>query len=845
MDIQERYAEASLKTAGDLRTIAQSKMIRELSTLSLPEIEAVVELVARVIPAGNVPGVILNGLARLSGRKPPLKILKRDINLLFTGIEQSLDKAVYSAFFAGPAAVIWGYQNLLRLAGKDPDDSFPEGIWQFYADYALREDTARHTNETHGFDTTLSQHQIHLSQVDRTTAWVMAAIHCLHQYNDLLKNEWRERVYTYLLNELTREGPEAARYTRLYRDWEKERPYGRGSDAAAHETYPTYRRIKFDRFLEETMRDLPHNLSQAWVKRVRKTREEELSAYQQQISILAYLEPGAYGETRRPVPLAQAHIGLIYQGYYYLIPVCTSGSDQPADVTTVREQIAALMSHAPASPPVQLTSLARIRRAAWPDLAPKLNQILIKELEMLRLAPILLNCGPHSPHLPLAELRQAERGLGDHALTLFDTGETMVFDQSHIFFDGTWGAALAEIITQEALAWAVYLDTLPPVAAKKNHPFVLTFPFQNPELDLMQQAPQILPEVSAETEAVNIKAILKLRKLFKLRNDLLQLTVNDLLVLYRAIHAAVYQPDPDLITALQALTQAGHRDAPATDTPATDASAIQAAAKAALEAIERSQQVNPAMVIPVDGSQRTPRDRLYPMTFEVPLNDLDLLDLHQKTVAALDVLQSQSGAAGYRDALTGHRDAPATGDAPATLYAEFDQLQRIYLATLAGFGAVLSKAKEIAISGESASVGTIKLLAHMPTPLQRMLDKIPSRFDVLNDIIKGREVFSNIGAVAPTSTLTRFMTAKDDNDKKTLAWGIMTDANGVMRVTLRDFRPHVSLLQNVGHNDLATRIVRDYLDAYAHGLNNFIYDLKRITETSRETRLIKMEKKND
>ena len=57
---------------------------------------------ARVIPAGNVPGVILNGLARLPDRKPPLKTLKRDVNLLFTGIEQSLDRAVYSTFFAGP-----------------------------------------------------------------------------------------------------------------------------------------------------------------------------------------------------------------------------------------------------------------------------------------------------------------------------------------------------------------------------------------------------------------------------------------------------------------------------------------------------------------------------------------------------------------------------------------------------------------------------------------------------------------------------------------------------------------------------------------------------------------------
>jgi hypothetical protein len=144
--------------------------------------------------------------------------------------------------------------------------------------------------------------------------------------------------------------------------------------------------------------------------------------------------------------------------------------------------------------------------------------------------------------------------------------------------------------------------------------------------------------------------------------------------------------------------------------------------------------------------------------------------------------------------------------------------------------------------GEGASVGTIKLLAHMPTPLQRLLDQIPGRFDILNDIIKGREVFSNVGAVAPSSTLTRFITAKDDNDKKTLAWGVITDAQGVMRISLRDFRPHVGLLVAIGRKDLAVRIAQDYLDTYAHGLNAYVRDLRRITLASRETRLAQLEK---
>ena len=773
MNTHKCYAEASIKTTDNLRTMSRSLVLSDLSHLTLPEIDAVVDVVARLVPAGNVPGVILNGLARLAGRKPPHDSIKRDINLLFKGIEQTLDKATYGAFFMGPAAVIWGYQNLLKLAGKVPEDAFPEGTWQFYVDYALREDTARHTNETHGFDTLLSQHHIRLSAVDRATAWVMAAIQCLHQYDALLENEWRERVYLRLLAEITSDGPDATRYARLPRDWAKQRPYRRGADAGSDEAYPLYRRRLFDHFLAEATHDLPRNLRHAWQERALSAEANELPAYQQQMTILAYLDPGPYNETRTPFPLEKAHVGVIHRGRYTPIPACAPGTNHPADVHTVRQQIAAMRHTPPQAPPTQLTALATMQRAALVNLRAQLNPSFVNDLDALRAMPILLNCDLHPRHLPLAELRQAERGVGDHALTCFDTGETMVFDQSHIFFDGAWGAALAEIMTNEALAWAVYLDSLPAAHPGNTHPTTLVFPLQMGEQERIRQAPRIIPEANAESDAVSLKAILALRKLMKRRNDLLRLTVNDLFILCRAIHAVTYQPDPALVAELEGLARDGR---------------TQPAAKAALEAL--GERANPAIVIPVDASQCSPRDRLYPMTFEVPLADLDLPDLYRQTVKALDA---------YNHAV-GDRSGP---------YAEFDRLQRAYLATLAGFGEVMSRAKEIANAGESASVGAIKLLAHMPTPLQRMLDQVPSRFDVLNDIIKGREVFSNVGAVAPTSTLTRFITAKDDNEKKTLAWGVITDAQGVTRISLRDFRPHVALLVACGCKDLATRIVLD------------------------------------
>jgi hypothetical protein len=808
MSLQTQLSQASIQTADNLRTVAHSIMAQNLSRLSLPEIETAVDLVARLVPAGNVPGLILNGLARLPGRRPPAATIRRDIDLLFKGVEAALDTAVYGAFFAGPAAVIWGYQHLLKLAGKEPESAFPDGVWQFYVDYALREDTARHANETHGFDTMLRRHGLEVRPADRLAAWIMAAIHCLHQYPDLLANEWRERMFIYLLELVTAGQAQANHDRRLYQAWEKEKPYGRTSETAPGDNYATYRRLKFDQFLAAATGAMSPALRATWLDRC-QALQEELDAYQRQMSILAYLEPGPYAERHVPLSLAHLHVGLIYEGQYHLIPACEpakparpAGPVRPADPATVRDQIAALLSQA-ARPGASLQPLAALKRTALPEVRRRLSPALVAELDRLRLAPILVNADLRSHRLPLAEIRQAERGAGDHALTIFDTGQSIVFDQSHIFFDGAWGATLAEILTREALSWAVYFHGLPPAPASMPLIKPLALTFTAGEQRAIAEAAQVAPETSAETDAVKLAAVLALRRLFKQRSDLLTLTVNDLLILYRAIHAAAYRPDPALLAQVQALARQRHSAR---------------AAKIALEILCRSGETVPAVLIPIDVSRRAPRDRLFPLVFEAPLHELNLLALHRQTMEALDCYEQ------------------AVGDRTAA-YAVFDQLQRHYLATLAGFGAALSRAKEIALRGESGSVGAIKLLAHMPPPIQRLLDNVPGRFDLLNDLIKGSEVFSNVGAVAPGSSLTRFITAKDDNDKKSLAWGVLTDAAGVMRLTLRDFRRHVGALNEVGCRHLALAITQHTLESYAHGFNDYVRDLRRITVASRETRL--------
>lgn len=799
MESRAAWQKISTHTAQSLRSIAYSVASQELTKLSLPELDAVVDLIAKVIPAGNVPGMILSGLARLPGKSPPPQQVRQDIRALFKGVEPLMQHAVYGAFFAGPAAVLWGYQNLLKLAGKDPLSAFPEGTWQFYVDYALREDTARHANETHGFDTVLAQHGIRLNKVDRVTAWVMAAIACLHQYDALLANEWYERMAIALLQEVARGQATEPRLARLYREWESVRPYRREEEAGSL-TYPAYRRAKFEQFLEKASAKLPPSVREAWHAALQEKMAAELPAYQRQMSILAYLDPGSYGETRTPYPLPQAHIGIVLHGAYFLLPACQRGTTAIPDVYEVRAQVAALFD-LPSPAPGQLSALANMRRADFSAIRKSLNHKLTQELERLRFAPILLNCDRRNSNLPLAALRQAERGVGDHALTIFDTGQTFVFDQSHIFFDGAWGAALAEILTNEALSWANYLSRLsPPRAASKPAFTQLSLLLLASDQRLLRRARRVLPEAAAETAAIHLKACQSLRKLFKQRSDLLQLTINDLLVLYRALHALRYQTSPSLQARLDELRK-HHPEL----------------AAMVNKALQETRTERLYILIPLDASRLSPRDRLYPVNVEIPLDKLGLLDLHKQTLEALQA---------YETAPKGERGAA---------YTRFDSLQRHYLSLLAGIGHYLAKLKQIAVQGESTGVGAIRLLAHLPPALQRLLDELPQRIDLLNHLLKGQEVFSNLGRVAPRSSLTRFITAKDDNDQKQLAWGALTDDKDVLHLTLRDFRPHVAALTAAGLADLANCITQDYLEGYAAGFNAYIQELRRITYASRET----------
>jgi hypothetical protein len=742
-----------------------------------------VELVSKIVPAGNVPGLLMNGLARIKGNRVQPEKARQDINTLFKEAQIIYEQAKYGAMFATPAGVIWVYQRMLRVLGKDMDSAFPEGVWQFYVEYALREDTARHSNETDGFDTLLKKSNIVLNDTDRLTAWAMSAVMTIHQYNSLLASEWYERTALWLLQEtLNMDG--------LYGRWEKEKPYSRVNDGAGYD-YPSYRRMKFEQFLNNITSTIPHSKYEDWNQKLKDTVDSSLEDYQKQMSILAYLEPSPFGETRVPYSLENTCVGIIHNGNYYLLPACEPGTQNPLDVRTARSQIVSILSLPPREP-ARLKNIAQIRRAEHLDIRKKLSQDLQDGLGELRYAPILINNDKHIKGDLLSDIRLRERGVGDHPLTIFDTGSSFVFDQSHIFFDGAWGAALAEIMTNEALSWSVYLNMLSP--APTGTPKIyndLQLTFSASDSQAINDAPTVSKEAGAESNKVNVRMCLNLRRYFNQRSDLLKLTINDILVLYRAIHADTYQPSRKLQRELDALEKTHSK-----------------IAKLIRETFLVSANTNPSILIPVDASQHIPRDRIYPLNIEVPLNDLGLLNLHTQTLTALADYEASKR--------------------NKTKFAIFSELQRRYLATLGGFGTILAKAKQIAVMGESASVGAIKLLAHLPPPLKQLLDKVPARYEKLNNIIKGTEVISNLGAVSKSSSLTRFMTAKDDNEQKQLTWGVMTDAKGVMKITLRDFRPHVTALHDIGRRDLANLIAQDYLDAYIQGLNQYVQEVTQI-----------------
>jgi hypothetical protein len=822
--------------------------IRQLTRLSLPEIQSVQQEIANVFPAGNLPAFVLSGLLKLKGRRPNPERMRQDITTLLHGASL-IPEGLYGVFVAGPAVALYAYQKLLQLAGiMDPDSAFPQGAWQFYLQFSLREDSARHANETVGFQRALPPSA---DPATTAAAWVCAGLEILYRYDDLLAADWTERAALRLLTEEATEAGVAglAPFAGLVRDWKQVCPYHRPPGAP---DYILHRQATFRHFLQERLGALPRGAQDRFTQRYRVRLADELPDYQEQLTLLASLEPDRYQEYRQPVPLWKAAIAFVWKGQTYLLSACQHdeqgaplcypahseaaspfslrvtadeklydpagqplladragqvwhqdsgrlvGSLHPPAPDIVLGYLTAILSSSPLSSPLSSDEgtpstldllLAESPRHLQQQLRGKLPAAAQAELAALRCAPIIVNWDRHPYGLPLAYIRRGRRGIGDHALTLFRTERSIVFDQSHIFFDGVWGLAVAEIFTDSALHWYHRLADMAP-APQTSSPVPLTLS-STPAMEALAQPHRGRSEVAVESMAVDTHRLFRLRRWLQERG--VQLTVNDLLLLYRSLYAAWYRSSVPLQQALDAFSSR----------------ATSPEAKAAYQAIEttlaRTREANPVLLIPMDASHVSPKERVFPTSFSNPLTEIpDLFKVTQER----------------HQAYHGHSDLAH--------WSAFDHARRELMAYLAAFGEVLDALKALTMRGESFNSATLRLLAHLPASLQHLLDQVPQRISVLNEIIKGSEVFSNVGRVAPGTSLTRFISAKDDGQTKELIWGVLTDDQGRMCVTLRDFRPFVPQLLALGEGDLATLLAQDYLDGYVRGLNAFVAELSTL-----------------
>lgn len=835
----------------------------------------------------NLDTLNLSTLEKLRAQSPALQSATGFREFLQQGMTQagsSQARGLFGAMFTLPAVLLTAYQKIWDLVRGDEAEAFPEGTWQFYTQFGLREDSARHANETDGFHRALP---VYASEVDQLTAWVSQCILMLFSYETLLENEWVERTLLRLIHEelaeavverlaLARAGEklrhnpaalqayksslwqqdieriefETAQYKRSLNlhqmewEWVKRRPYRRPLQVT-DETYAQYRRRKFLEYLVDLSDRLSPQMGARIWDRYYDLASTALPAYQQQMSILFALQPERHQDVKVPIPLWRAHIAVIVHGAYFLIPVVqrdgqgrllcfdpNKGDDpgqplqlqqladgslrdqhqrpitidrrghvhieqdqntlvrvlRPLPSAQVKSLVGAILQQAQATPAVcrtdiQLVQTPRLRYAQFTRLLPPETQ---ESLAQLDTAPIMINWTQRDRNQTLRRIRQTHRGLGNHALTIFRTDSSFIFDQSHIFFDAIWGMVISQIITDGAVDLYQQIRDLLPQAAIPAPPKL--------DLSVSQRflravGPHQTPfEVTAETETMDLQLINAARKGLDGMN--VRMTVNDLLTFYRTLHDQRYTPSVDLQRQLMALRLKG-----------------QDALVEKLDAHWRARrQESVSLLLPMDASFIDPKLRLFPATFR---NFLPAFaDQFEASLRALDE----------------HTYRPSPGRRHTFLAARKQILENLLM--LVEYFKML---KRITREGESLSTAAIRYLAHLPPGMQGTLDLIPQHVGALNEILKGEEVFSNVGRVDPSSSLVRFMSARDDGRSKVMVWGIMCDSRGNLKATLRDFRPHVPQLLALGEQDLAQLIVQDYLEAYARGLNQFADDLFRLT----------------
>ena len=403
----------------------------------------------------------------------------------------------------------------IRFSLKGLSRKHPISMWDDYLHWGLREDLGNFTNETKGYH---QERPEEATSLDDLTAWVMAVMQFVWTYSELLGVIWDEWTLLRLVMEEAQEA-ELDGFSQLDRQWESQRPY----KAPLNGTYADMRREKFDEFYSQALENLPANLQEDVARKYETLSASKRAAFQEQMSVLARVEPNRFRDEKKPIMLWDAHIALVVGGRYHLIslverdangaPVAygIDGSkwaleiregyavgkkgerlrlegdqllrvrddkkvgwlDMPS-VAWVKWQSRQILGNTdPDDPYVDPSSvdvlLAETPRRAQKGLRKLLATQTQRALENLAYVPVIINWDEQSSERNLAEIRRTNRGIGDHALTIIRTEGTIVFDLSHLFFDGTWSLAVAEVMTNLAIEWCRRIVHITPGSSNCGH----------------------------------------------------------------------------------------------------------------------------------------------------------------------------------------------------------------------------------------------------------------------------------------------------------------------------------------------------------------------------------------
>ncbi|NDJ51506.1 MAG: hypothetical protein GYB68_00305, partial [Chloroflexi bacterium] len=512
-------------------------------------------------------GMIRSGFTLLDARRVRLD---REQDTFEGRLQDWANKLLYTGAIVVPGVFVNLYQQMMTAVTGE-ERGYSNGAWQFYLQRLLREDLAHFTVETEGYHDERPENAVELDDI---TAWVMALIQFVWSYEELMGVVWDEWTMLRIVAETAEAYGLSGdpRFARIQRDWLQQRPYG----APLNGTYADVRRAAFEEFIMPKLELLPDDAHEEFTNRFTDAADIEREAYQKQMSILSRLIPNAFMDAKEEIPLWNASVALVINGRYYLIRMAAhdekgrptvygqGGSNWPlivkdgipytpdgrrlvlrreqlyvensnewvgyldmASVAQVKWQLKGILEEAAKhkeEAPIQgneidilLCETPRRNQKRLRSLLPEETQ---RELEIFKSVVVVINWDERDRTVdnnpnnlrPLAELRRAHRGIGDHALTIMRTKDSMLFDLSHVYFDGVWALAMSEVLTNSSVRWCERSISILPYEAPPARVLLMRdSPAFFKEGETLRQP----PEISAETTIHSIYMILQLRKMLQ------------------------------------------------------------------------------------------------------------------------------------------------------------------------------------------------------------------------------------------------------------------------------------------------------------------------------------------